>query len=577
MKFFAFLLTFLLCVVNLKYAACLKCQFDYDSRSMEEKHDYGKTDENVKIIEVEGFNKKDLTQLDLTDLSPFCQRFENATFVWIRELKSVNENLIQQCTNLKNIWIEGLEMEEIPENLFSFNSNLFGINLKSGKLRTLPENVFSKQNELEILNLDNNQISCLPPNIFMPLTELSNLYLSNNKIHALNPKWFESLQSLEIFGLYNNEIQDLPKNAFASLSSLKELHLDSNQLTTIHSDSFGIHKNLQIINLQNNKINAIDERIINKTAVEWLDMLGNVCSRENIHERNKIKQELINCFSSYRRRIEPNEVQCGSFLLHSSRIINGSSTGRNDFPWNAALVLKSGSYFCGGTLVSNKHVVTAAHCMNEKKNAHKFTSCDFSVLLGVHNLSIANEQGRILVDVNAIHIHPDWDVHSDSYDADIAVLELAEAVKFNKFVRPICVPDVESGAAGASLGTVIGFGKTEAGTISDVAKKIEISIYDFKNCSEHSSDHRSLISHRTFCGGSADGRGVCDGDSGSGVYVIHSLAYYLRGIVSSSFNNVILQCDVQREAIFTDVPKFYGWIKSGGLDVHAENTNRRRN
>ena len=215
--------------------------------------------------------------------------------------------------------------------------------------------------------------------------------------------------------------------------------------------------------------------------------------------------------------------------------------------------------------------------MHDKRNASILSTCDFSVLLGVHNMSNEDEEGRISLNVNAINIHPDWNVNVDSYDADIAVLELVEAVKFNQFIRPICIPDVESVVASASTGTVIGFGKTETGTISDVAKMLEIPIYGYKNCTKHSPDHQNLISHRTFCGGSADGSGVCDGDSGSGVYVQYNSDYYLRGLVSSSFSNVVLQCDVNKVAIFTDVPKFYGWIKSGGLDVHAENTNRPRN
>jgi len=216
--------------------------------------------------------------------------------------------------------------------------------------------------------------------------------------------------------------------------------------------------------------------------------------------------------------------------------------------------------------------------MNGKQDYHKFNTCDFSVQLGVHNISNTNEQGRISVSVNSIHIHPDWNVDVESYDADIAILELANEINYNKFIRPICIPEVESAVARASSGTVVGFGNTENRTISDVANKLEIPIYDYKNCSKHSSDHRSLISPRTFCGGSADGHGVCSGDSGTGVYVpYNNAAYYLRGIVSSSLPNIVGECDVTRQAIFTDVPKFYGWIKSGGLDAHAENRNRPRN
>jgi len=209
--------------------------------------------------------------------------------------------------------------------------------------------------------------------------------------------------------------------------------------------------------------------------------------------------------------------------------------------------------------------------MTKKDNTHKFTTCDFSVRLGVHNLSNANEEGRISASVNAIYIHPDWDVNMNSNDADIAVLELANDVVFNKFVRPICVPDVDSDVARVSNGTVIGFGKTETGFLSDVTKKLEIPFYDFKNCTTHSSDHTTFVSARTFCGGTSDRRGVCDGNSGGGVYVKHGGRFYLRGLVSFGLLNADLECDVETDAVFTDVPKFYGWIKSGGLDQHAAN------
>ena len=308
-------LTFLICIVNLKYAVCIKCGFETsgfgytceiipDSSSIEEKHADGKTDDNVKTIVFDGKNKKDLTQ---SVLSPFCQRFKNVDEVNVWKVKSVNENSFQPCKNLKNIWIVHSEMEEIPENLFSHQSTLTRIALNGGKLRTLPENVFSNQKELQWLFLWHNQISCLPPNIFKSLTKLRFLNLVYNKIQSLNPKWFENLQSLKWLKLYHNNIQDLPKNVFAHLDNLEKLDLYGNQLTTIHSDSFGNLRNLAEIYLKNNKINASDEKLINNTAVIRLDMRGNVCSNKDIKERNKIKGKLSNCFSNYQSREEPSK------------------------------------------------------------------------------------------------------------------------------------------------------------------------------------------------------------------------------------------------------------------------------
>ena len=211
--------------------------------------------------------------------------------------------------------------------------------------------------------------------------------------------------------------------------------------------------------------------------------------------------------------------------------------------------------------------------MKGKRNRHEFNTGDFSVLLGVHDLSKKinywvneEEEGRSTGCAKAIHVHPDWNVHVDSYDADIAVLELVNEVQFDKFIRPICIADRKSEVAKARSGTVVGFGITETGRISDVANKLDIPIYDYHNCTEHNIDHRCLVSARTFCGGPADGSGVCLGDSGGGVYVPDNRRFYLRGIVSASLFNAVLQCDVDREAIFTDVTRFYDWIKSGGLD-----------
>ena len=209
--------------------------------------------------------------------------------------------------------------------------------------------------------------------------------------------------------------------------------------------------------------------------------------------------------------------------------------------------------------------------MKGKRNSHKFNTGDFSVLLGAHNLTKDNyydkEEGRISECVNTINVHPDWNVHVENYwDADIAFLELANEVQFSPFIRPICIDDRRSKVAKARSGTVVGFGITENGTISNIANKLEIPIYDHLNCTKHSERHHGLVGHRSFCGGTADGRGVCLGDSGGGVYVNYNGRSYLRGLVSSALHSVEEQCDFNETAIFADVTKYYDGIKKGKWD-----------
>lgn len=160
--------------------------------------------------------------------------------------------------------------------------------------------------------------------------------------------------------------------------------------------------------------------------------------------------------------------------------------------------------------------------------------------------------------------HPDWHPRIQSYDADIAILELDGHVHFNNFIQPICIAAPEFTPSSIVLGLVIGFGKSEFSDVENVARKINMPIHSYKTCAE-SSDHESLLSHRAICGGYANGTGVCVGDSGSGLIVRHNGAYYLRGIVSASLHGDQFGCNVHAYSVFTDVTKFYDWIVTGGV------------
>jgi len=181
-------------------------------------------------------------------------------------------------------------------------------------------------------------------------------------------------------------------------------------------------------------------------------------------------------------------------------------------------------------------------------------------MLGVHNYKRPVELGRVSSKIKSINVHQHWNIDVPSFDADIAILVLIDEVQFSNYIRPICLADEYSEVAEALQGTVAGFGLTKNGTLSNIANKLEISIRDYHSCISTNPDHQIFASARTFCGGPADGRGVCDGDSGSGVYIQHKDQFYLRGIVSSSLVNKKYECDTHKQAIFTDVTQYYYWI-----------------
>ena len=305
-------LIFLLGLMNLKSVIGYKCVFysgydtytckvQSDSSGIIEKHISSKNDNDVTSVEYNGTlnGVEHLTQSEF----PFCQRFQNLDRVTIElGVKSLDENLLQQCKDLKKVGIYRTKIEEIPENLFSRNSKLKDLGIRQSNLTTLPENIFANQKELEVLSLGFNKINFLPPNIFKSLTKLQDLYLNHNQIQALDPACFKHLEQLQFLSIDKNKVSELPKNIFKDLVNLEHLDLNNNQLKSIHSDSFGIHRKLEYLFSNNNRINAIDEKFIDNTAVSNLDMSGNICSQEEIGKREEMKEKLKKCFENYQPR-----------------------------------------------------------------------------------------------------------------------------------------------------------------------------------------------------------------------------------------------------------------------------------
>ena len=103
---------------------------------------------------------------------------------------------------------------------------------------------------------------------------------------------------------------------------------------------------------------------------------------------------------------------------------------RGSWPWLAAIYvnnLTTLAYQCSGTLISSHVIISAAHCFQLFKKL--YTANEIVVFLGRHNLKNWNEEGSLAAPVDDIFIHPDFNKHLNSYDADIAVVVLKNEVR----------------------------------------------------------------------------------------------------------------------------------------------------
>jgi len=238
--------------------------------------------------------------------SIICETFQFATTIVLQSIgiQIVDEYSFKNCKNALFLSLVSNKITKVDEKSFSENLELQGLYLYNNELTTLPENVFTNQQKLDILRIDLNKITDLPENIFHSLTNLTRLDMDNNQIKNLGSEWFKNLHKLNILYLYSNQIEELPKNVFRSLKELNAIRLYNNKFKVVHSDSFGISPNLTEVYFGNNQINAIDERFIDNTGVEWLQMYGNLCANTDIFDssesRESMRNKLQTCFNNYK-------------------------------------------------------------------------------------------------------------------------------------------------------------------------------------------------------------------------------------------------------------------------------------
>ncbi|XP_058837331.1 chymotrypsin BI-like isoform X1 [Topomyia yanbarensis] len=186
------------------------------------------------------------------------------------------------------------------------------------------------------------------------------------------------------------------------------------------------------------------------------------------------------------------------------RIVGGYHATPGQFPYQVVMISQfpQGGALCGGSVLSQNFVLTAAHCVDQASGG--------TVILGAHDRTNAAEVGQVRIPFvqSGIYLHQNWDPSLIRYD--IATVRLQSPVTYSDRIQPVNLPrwsDVANDFAGVT-GTVSGFGRFSdaVDAASDTLRYVTNPIQTNTACNIR---FLGLIQPENICLSGENGRGAC--------------------------------------------------------------------
>ncbi|XP_063045197.1 chymotrypsin A-like isoform X2 [Engraulis encrasicolus] len=200
-----------------------------------------------------------------------------------------------------------------------------------------------------------------------------------------------------------------------------------------------------------------------------------------------------------------------------SRIVNGEEAVPHSWPWQVSLQDYTGFHFCGGSLINENWVVTAAHC--NVRTSHR-------VILGEHNKAANGEEIQVMK-VGKVFKHPKY--NQFTINNDVLLIKLASPAQINPRVSPVCVAETNDNFPGGMRCVTSGWGLTKHS--SDTPALLQQASLPLLSNTQCKQFWGNRISDLMICAG-ASGASSCMGDSGGPLVCEQAGAWTLVGIVS---------------------------------------------
>jgi len=244
-----------------------------------------------------------------------------------------------------------------------------------------------------------------------------------------------------------------------------------------------------------------------------------------------------------------NRIECGLPMVQMQRVIGGKPAVYHSWPWQVLMVRK-GQTHCGGSILSSKFIVTAAHCVTRHYNIN-----DLEVRVGVTTKYDRGQRYKI----KKIVIHHRFSPYTLSHD--IAMLELEKPIKFGIKARPVCLPQMSVPVGKKCY--ITGWGRMEdRGDPAVLLQQAVVPIVSQRECQRKNFKNLHMqVTNDMICAGDGGqtNKGGCQGDSGGPLVCEVDGRWFLHGAVSHGSGD----CDSKKAyTVFARITFFKHWIEA---------------